>query len=163
MKRGMSLTQETLNAGKSGRNELPEEERKRLLCKVHIAKKQLQLSDEEYRGILQSVAGVSSAKYLDMSGFKAVLKRFKEMGFRVKFVPSPSSNQKSTKEQKDMIRALWIELSKAGKLRNGSDTALNHFVRNRFKVERVEWLTPKQAGAVIEALKQWLAREPSKA
>ena len=84
--------------------------------------------------------------------------KFKQMGFKVK-IPIPSSKQKSNKGQKDKIRALWIELHKAGKLRDGSDTALNHFVRNRFKVDRVEWLTSKQAGTVIECLKKWLARE----
>jgi len=44
-------------------------DRKKLAI-VHIVKKELNLSDEEYRSILQQAAGVSSARDLDDEKFR---------------------------------------------------------------------------------------------
>lgn len=49
---------------------------------VHIAKQDLQLSEEDYRRILQSVAGVESSTSLTREGFEKVMARFQEMGFK---------------------------------------------------------------------------------
>ena len=45
------------------------------LAAIHIAKKELALTDAEYRAILREVAGVDSAKYLDAAGDRAVMAR----------------------------------------------------------------------------------------
>ena len=45
------------------------------LAAIHITKKELGLTESEYRAILREVAGVDSAKYLDESGDRAVMAR----------------------------------------------------------------------------------------
>jgi len=137
--------------------DLPKEERNRLLAKIHIAKKQLGLSDESYRGCLIELFGKSSAADLSSSELNTVLNGFKKLGFKTRL--SPPSSHRSEKTPIDKIRALWINLHKAGKTEDGSETALNHFVKNTYGVERVEWLSRKQASWAIEALKHWLNRE----
>ena len=50
---------------------------------LHVAKAKLGLSDEDYRAILFSAAGVESSKDLDTAGFERVLERFVQLGFDV--------------------------------------------------------------------------------
>jgi phage gp16-like protein len=54
------------------------------MIKIHIAKKQLNLTDEDYRAILISKGGVSSSKDLDHPGRERVLAYFLTLGFMPK-------------------------------------------------------------------------------
>lgn len=55
---------------------------------LHIAKEDLHLDQESYLEVLRSVAGVESATQLTREGFKKVMSRFHEMGFRG-LLPNP--------------------------------------------------------------------------
>lgn len=54
------------------------------MVKIHIAKKQLNLSDEQYRAILAGRGGAESSKDLDHAGRQRVLDYFKTLGFKPK-------------------------------------------------------------------------------
>lgn len=54
------------------------------LVKIQIARKQLGLSEEEYRAILQGRGGAESSKDLDYDGRQRVLKYFESRGFKPK-------------------------------------------------------------------------------
>lgn len=60
------------------------------ISKIHIAKKQLNLSEDEYRAILLGRGGVESSKQLDHAGRQRVLDYFKQRGFK----PAASSRIK---------------------------------------------------------------------
>lgn len=60
------------------------------ISKIHIAKKQLNLSEEEYRSILIGRGGADSAKDLDHLGRKRVLEYFEQRGFK----PKPAATTK---------------------------------------------------------------------
>ena len=49
---------------------------KKKLALIHIIKKELNLSDSEYRSILQAAAGVQSAKELNEESFKKLMNYF---------------------------------------------------------------------------------------
>jgi hypothetical protein len=49
---------------------------------LYAGKARLQLDDDAFHAILKEQAGVDSAKQLDNAGMNAVLKRFKELGFK---------------------------------------------------------------------------------
>jgi hypothetical protein len=63
-----------------------------------------------------------------------------------------------TYKQKSFIEALEALLGW-----KGEPERLRGFIRKTQKVERLEWLTPKQASNLIDALKAMLAREKAKA
>ncbi len=91
---------------------------------VHIAKEDLQLSEEAYRQILKAVAGVESSMELNREGFEKVMKRFEEMGFKgllphpyhpipkSRLIPagSPQGQESITSSQQDFLTYLLGEL-----------------------------------------------------
>ncbi|NDP58025.1 MAG: regulatory protein GemA [Oxalobacteraceae bacterium] len=57
--------------------------RKNELSKIHLAKKQLALADDEYRSIMLAITGKQSAADLDWQGRQKLLDHFKKIGFKV--------------------------------------------------------------------------------
>jgi hypothetical protein len=110
------------------------------LAVVHIIKKELNLSDKEYRDILHRAAGVESAKELDENKFR------KLMGF---FVRSPYYQVNSlglTLRQKLYIKSI------AGTL-GWEESHLNNFIRKYYHKDNVGALTKADAVKLIESLK----------
>ncbi len=103
------------------------------LAKIHIAKKQLKLTDEEYRAIL-SAYNVTSSKYLSFSDAESLINKFIELGFKPR---PPKTTQKNKYEelrdraknyatpgQLRMIEGLWQEVS-----RSKNAASLNKFIK----------------------------------
>ena len=69
---------------KQKRGSLAQEQRKSLLAKIHVAKKQLGLDDAEYRAMLEGNFGVNSASLLDMQGLERMVFIMRSYGFAPK-------------------------------------------------------------------------------
>lgn len=147
-----------------------DQQRRAELAKIHIGAKQVGLDpadpdpNSDYRAMLWANARVRSSSELDYAGRAKVLKHLTECGFKAK--PGIKSKRMSAKlsdePQHRMIRGLWLELHNAGVVIDPSETAILRFVKNQKRVERMEWLNQKQASDLIEALKEWRAREARK-
>jgi phage gp16-like protein len=124
--------------------------RKPLLARVHMAKKELALTDESYRAMLTRVTGRSSAADLTIMQLKEVLKDFERLGLKPHHKPSGKPHVRK-------VIALWTAMKPH--LTDPSRNALRAFVQRQTGVNEPEWLTPAQANQVTEALKAWLARE----
>lgn len=135
----------------------------KLLAKIHIAKKELGLTDEVYRQILSDVcrplrgpeAGVPSAKDLDNGQALRLIRYFKDKGWQ------PKSKTKKYDElgkrdvyaahpaQLRLIEVLWHEIY----VGNNEKLHLRQFVFRVAKVMDLRFLEKDQAYNVIEALK----------
>jgi len=115
------------------------------LAKIHIAKKELGLSDQEYRDILYANFKVSSAKDLGCKEISRLLSIFRQKGWQPRFKfkskgsqPKGKRNFKEIKagplaRQKRYILALWNAL--------GYDLAkLDARCKKQFGLDRFEWL-----------------------
>lgn len=122
---------------------------------IKIAQKQLGMDDETYRAMLWTVARVHSSTELDFAGRKKVLEHLEACGFKR---TKPQARKLADDPQSKMIRALWLQLHEVGKVRNPSETALAAFVKSQTKRDDLHWLSGKEASALIEQLKKWLAR-----
>ncbi|EGQ9150164.1 regulatory protein GemA [Vibrio parahaemolyticus] len=132
----------------------------KLLKLVQIGKRELQLSDESYRNLLQEVTGQRSSRGLGDFKLSKMVDRMKQMGF----VPV-SKNKVEAKKfrayESEKILAIWITMNNQGFLRNGSDLALDAYVRrmtsqiNGKGVAKLAWIDSEQAAYVLEALKKW--------
>lgn len=110
------------------------------LAVIHIVKKELGLSDEDYRDILERETGVRSAKDLDQHGFQLLMRYFTRSDYyRI--------NQYGlTFRQKAYINHLTKEIG-------WDEQHLNNFLAKYFKKPAVAKLNKKEASKVIEALK----------
>ena len=122
---------------------------------IHIAKQQLGMDDETYRALLWSVARVKTSLALDWAGRKKVLDHFEACGFKR---TRPQPRALADDPQSKMIRALWLQLHQAGKVRNPAESALAAFCKRQTGRDALQWLNGKEASALIEELKKWLAR-----
>lgn len=129
------------------------------LAKIHIAKKDLGLTDEAYRDILRTQTGKESAAKLTDTQALRVLRYFESRGWKPKKQGSLPGMAIPTDGQSKKIQALWITLHQAGKITNGNDAALLAFVKRLTKIDRLEWCSGHDKDKVIEALKSWAQRE----
>jgi hypothetical protein len=113
---------------------------KKKLAIIHIVKKALNLPDDEYRKILQDIAGVASAKNLDDAAFRKLMNYFvRSKYYRV----NPYG---LTIKQKLFIKYLAAEL-------NWEEGHLNNFLYKYYHKATVDELTKFEAIKAIESLK----------
>jgi hypothetical protein len=113
---------------------------KKKLATIHIIKKELNLSDPEYRNILQEVTGVRSAKDLDEEKFRKLMNYFVRSKY---YQINPFG---LTMRQKLYIKYLaqqmgWLE------------EHLNNFLHKYYRKSGIDKLTKEEAIKVIESLK----------
>jgi len=143
--------------------------RKALIAKIHIAKKELNLDDETYRGVLSHLTDESSCSKMNDSQLKRVVQYFKTKGFQVKSANgkrmSPHSSETVKTPEIRKIRAIWITMNLHGFVRDNSESALDAYVKrmsanhnNGKGVDSVGWLSGELAHKVLEAMKAWHKR-----
>lgn len=155
-------------------------ERTRLIRLVQVGRRSLGLDEETYRALLVQQSGKRSAAALSIQELDKVLQAMKGAGFK----PTVKRGVKGGKPKRlspargapvktaeiGVIRAIWITMAKHGLLRDGSETALDHYVERQtvrlnkgVGVARVAWLDGALAYSVLEPLKHWHKREMVKA
>ncbi|WP_439828957.1 gp16 family protein [Aeromonas caviae] len=149
------------------------DKRSRLIRLVQVGRRALALDDECYRDLLASHTGKRSAALLSEQELEQVLAAFKAAGF----IPKPArhaANKRLTGSHVRVneiakIRAIWCEMARLGIVRDGSETALNHWVQRMTArlnggvgVAEVGWLDAPLAVKVLEALKKWHYRSSSR-
>ncbi len=128
---------------------------KRKLALVHLAKKNLDMHEDDYRALLQRAAGVDSARNLDEKGFAALMAEFAKLGFestaaqeRRKAKSRPGNH--STYAQRAYIRRLWQDY------KGEEDSAgLRRWLHGKFKVSDLQFLDMETARKVIYALQHF--------
>ena len=127
------------------------------LALIHVAKKQLGLDEEAYRGLLERLTGKRSAKDMDFRELEAVIAEMRRLGFSA----APKLRRNGLEgPYAAKLQALWIAGWNLGIVRDRRDKALTAFVLRQTGIPASRWLRlPEDAAKVIEALKAWLARE----
>lgn len=113
---------------------------KKKLAVIHIVKRELGLSDQEYRDILQRVTGVRSAKDMDEAGFRRLMRYFAgSKYYRI-------NRYGMTFRQKLYIKHLVGDLG-------WDERHFKNFLKKYYKKTDIAMLTKKEAGKVIFSLK----------
>ena len=131
----------------------PDPHRRMLIAKVHVARKELGLDEDTYRGVLAQVTGKASAGDCDERQLVAVLDHFKLRGFAAKPRGGVADHPSARK-----ARALWISLWQLGVVKNRSDQALEAFAARQLGCERMQWARQSDSYRLIEALKAMAER-----
>jgi hypothetical protein len=119
------------------------------LAVIHIVKKELGLSDEEYRDILEKYAGVRSAKDLDENGFRKLMHYF------VRSRHYRSGRDDMTLRQKMYIKHLVAE---AG----WQEDHFTNFIKKYYKQPVLDTFSKKEASKLIESLKNIIKHRKDK-
>jgi phage gp16-like protein len=124
------------------------------LAKIHIAKKQLGMQDDDYRALLERTTGKVTARLMTPHEHLKVIAEFERLGFRA--TPAKAPRPAHVK----YIYALWGELQKRNAVVRGpaGAKALRTFVKRQTGIAAPEFVTPAQAMPVTEALKSWIER-----
>ncbi|SCW61588.1 Mu-like prophage protein gp16 [Sphingobium faniae] len=135
-------------------------QRRALIAKVHIAPKQLGMTDEDYRAVMHRVTGQMSARDCTVPQLQALVDEFARRGFTTK---ACAPNRKGAPRRADhpmarKARAMWISLGLLCAIRDGSEPALEAFARRQTGCERFQWVNQSQSDRLIEALKAMAER-----
>ncbi|KZX94645.1 hypothetical protein A3718_00910 [Erythrobacter sp. HI0019] len=129
--------------------------RRSMLAKIHVAKKQLAMDEDDYRQLLFEQTGHGSAGDCTDAQLARVIERMKAIGFR----PLPRAGKKAaTHPMARKARAMWISLHHLGVVQNPAEEALEAFARRQLKCERLSWANQRDAHKLIEALKAMAQR-----
>lgn len=141
-------------------NFAPDPHRRSLIAKVHVARKELGLDEDTYRGVLGEVTGHASAKDCDDAQLVAVLDHFKLRGFSAapRKAGKTAATRRADHPSARKARALWISLYQLGVVRNASEQALEAFAARQLKCERMQWARQSDSFRLIEALKDMAER-----
>lgn len=132
--------------------------RRAMLAKIHVAKKQLQLDEDDYRQILLDETGRTSAGDCTEAELERAIKRFEALGFKPLPKAGPVANRPAQHPVARKARALWISLYHLGAVDKPSEQALEAFAKRQLKCERLVWADQRQGFKLIEALKAMAVR-----
>lgn len=145
--------------------------RKAALAQIHIAKSQLGLDDDTYRQMLKNLTGKRSCSDMVIGELYIVIRHLENVGFKKHRPRRRQYSPRSTGKVIDVMRAIWIEMHKAGFVKDGSELALTRWAKRASSqrnggigIESLEWLEKdtRLAIQVLEDLKQWHKRAAKK-
>lgn len=122
-----------------------------LIAKIHVAKKEMGLADDDYRALLYRVTGEHSAKDCTDAQLTAVVEELKTKGFKPK--PRRSVRTSADHPAARKARALWISLHQLNAIDTPSEAALEAFARRQLHVDALQWADQALLYKLIEALK----------
>lgn len=123
---------------------------------IHVAKKQLALSDDSYRDLMMRVAGVTSSRDLDDAGARRLMAEFERLGF-----VNATKKKRVGRDNRPLARkavALWISLHNLDEIDNPDDRALAAFAKRTAGKERLLFCDTGELNRVVEGLKAWCVR-----
>jgi phage gp16-like protein len=132
--------------------------RVRLIRRIHVAKRELALAEDSYRGLLLRIGGHESCAGMGLDQLSLVWSEFQRLGAGIGRPGRPRH-----KAQHDpafgKAQALWLSLWNLGAIKDASDRALARFIAHQTGLASPQWLRRAEDKVkVIEALKDWLAR-----
>ena len=123
--------------------------RKKLIQLIHVAKSKLQMSDGDYRALLNGVGGKTSSAELTVAELEQVFKAFKSLGFAVKRLPVTELDRGLASDaQLAYIKGMWELVS-----REKTERALNRFVKRITGAVHLRFLNVYSAQKVTLALR----------
>lgn len=124
---------------------------------IHVARRDLNLDEPNYRAILFAQGGNESLAAMPIDGMKKVLDYLKAQGFKVR--KTKTDRKQATGKDAGKVRALWLFLHELGAVRDPSEAALTAYVKRIAKVDDVQWMrSGHRVETVIESLKKWAMR-----
>jgi phage gp16-like protein len=124
------------------------------LAKIHVAKKQLGMSEDDYRAMLWTQGRVTSSKDLDHAGRAKVLDYLKQVGFKAaaaKSIKRPSRPTPSA-DALPLVRRIRAQLISLGRLPDTYADGVAKQMLGDDAPQFFEWCTPSVLTRISQAL-----------
>ncbi|QSX32603.1 regulatory protein GemA [Shewanella avicenniae] len=145
-----------------------EARKKQLIKLINVGKNTLQLDEPTYRAMLKDAVHKDSLRQMTLGELEQVNHLLQSKGFK----PVSKANNNGSKRRFskpsgqtknpviDKIVAVWISMANHGVVNDGSESALDAYVRRMTtnNIASVRWVTEQQADRVLESLKNWHRR-----
>jgi hypothetical protein len=124
-------------------------------CRKHVAGL---AEDDAWRPFLERVTGKTSLRACDGRQLGKVLDELHRLGAPKRPGAGARGATSDDRPQARMARGLWIELGKAGVVRDPSEAGLNRFCETVTRKAAMRFCTPAELNKLVEALKGWRDR-----
>lgn len=124
------------------------------LAKIHVAKKQLGMSEDDYRAMLWTQGRVHSSKDLDHAGRAKVLDYLKNIGFKAAAAKSAKRPSRPTPsvDALPLVRRIRAQLISLGRLPDTYADGIAKQMLGNDAPEFFEWCTPHTLTQISQAL-----------
>lgn len=124
------------------------------LAMIHSARRQLDLTEDDYRGLLLRIGGAESARDLSADGFTRLIGAFEVLGFRRTKAPAHVRRGMATPAQIALVESMWKDWS-------GSDSGdgLRQWLERSYRISAPRFMTSDHAAMAINGLRQMLRRK----
>lgn len=129
-----------------------DDQRRRDLALIHIARKEIFASEHEYRDVMFAVTRVKSAADLDWTGRQRLLEHFRKLGWK----PGRAYSERPSR-QANYVLFLWHRLGRLGAVTD-TPAALRGWLKRTHHRDDVRFLSTLEARAAIDGLKAWVKR-----
>jgi phage gp16-like protein len=126
--------------------------RRSLLAKIHIAKKELGMSDDQYKAVLAERMGVESASELSGRDLIRLVRVMEDMGW----APKRSRTGALPDDKARQIKRIWAQCYSLGR---PVPSYADGLARKMWGVDRVVWCSHDQLQAITSALAYQQRRE----
>lgn len=127
--------------------------RKKMIAKIHIAKKQLGLEDDVYRDLLENITGLRSCSKMNYGQFEMVLNALKRKGFQDNFNGVGRMPLHLTKHR-PMMNKIAILLKQTGKTWSYADG----MAKKMFQKDQLHLLNTNEIHSLLKALQIYANR-----
>ncbi|GHU04290.1 hypothetical protein FACS1894205_2270 [Alphaproteobacteria bacterium] len=127
--------------------------RRKFIAAIHAEKTRRGIDDTLYKAMLARLTGKESSKDCTIPQLRSILAAIKGGS------PAPTRRARAESAHIRKARALWLSLYALGAVRDPSDKALASFAKRQLRIDALQWVKPSEASVIIEALKDWCARE----
>lgn len=136
--------------------------RRVLIAKIHVAKKQLAMADDDYVEVLLRAAGRRSSAECTDAELVKVIQEMQRLGFvNQPAVCKPTASRGPRPSDKPFARkarAMWISLHHLCVVRSPAEEALEAFACRQLDVAKMQWADESLSYRLIEALKDMAER-----
>jgi len=129
-------------------------ERNRRLAAIHAMVKEIGLSDDAYRDVLERLTGFRTAAACSDEQLHRVVLELRRQGGGRKSGGRPRADTPTARK----ARAMWISLYALDEIEDGSERALASFVERQTGKQDLRFATDAEHAKVIDALKAMLKR-----
>jgi hypothetical protein len=130
------------------------------LAAIHVAKKNLALTDDSYRGLISRFTKKRTESSADMTATerRELIEYFRDVGFIKIKSKNPKTRRADYRPQAEKLKQLWYALYELGVVRNREQEALEAFVCRHTNIEVMRWNFPVHLSKAIDCLKAWCGR-----